>query len=476
LAKLKKWRDEDVVDDTSMYTGSSKILETVIDKEVADYRAQFLLAQLYESRREHWRAAVSFSIAAKDANLRQRAFVSAARCFAKANHNSAAWSCLRRAKEQSLHEEDLRVLYNLARSLEDVGNLASARLYYDILLTWEPRYRDVARRAQSIDEGQTESDAGRLGEVDYTGLTVNLLGSDAPRFNQVDPSLHRVMQARARELHVSDSERARFEAVFKKYYAGPDGIREKTKNDLGYDVESYIKYDFLLPEDEIKKELERLNTLALLEGNEKVTRSLDIGAATGRWPRTFASQGIEAYGIDIEEKAIEYAERKLTAADRERGFPDLRVANALALPFEDGMFCLATCMMGTFSHIAKSDHLKFFSECRRVLRQDGLLLISTWDVECRHQSYLSMYTVAEKQKIDENSLTRQQLWNLTNSEGFDVQAQVPICLIPDVLSFELGIKELDAEALREMWSIDLAARSNFPEMHGEMFLTLARRR
>src|SRR5262249_49651477 len=142
------------------------------------------------------------------------------------------------------------------------------------------------------------------------------------------------------------------------------------------------------------------------------------GAATGRWPRSFAARGIEAHGIDIERDAIAYAREKLTPAERAAGNPVLQVADALAMPFADGSFCFATCMMGTFAHIAKADHARYFAEVFRVLRGGGHLLVSTWDIECRHQSYLSMYSLAEKRMIDDNSLTAAQLRAAAERGGF----------------------------------------------------------
>ena len=474
LARIGYWQESRRIDEGLAIPCSVELLEKAIEIEPRNSQAQYELAQYYERANDNWRAGLTYSTAANDLNLRQRAFLAAARCFAKSGHHAAAGSCFRRAREQNLHEDDLRILYNLARSLEDVANFEEAKLYYDILLAWDPRYRDVARRSLAIDRGDHENTRSGRGEADYTGLTVNLLTPDTPRYNDVDTSLHEVVRARAKELHVSEEERKQFKGVLKKYYGNQNGIREKTRNELGYNVESYIKYDFLLPEDEIKKELERVNTLALLEG-KAIRRSLDVGAATGRWPRTFASQGIEAYGVDIEAKAIEYAQQKLTKEERERGFPILTVGNGLKLDFGYDNFCLVTCMMGTFSHLLKRDHETFFHEMRRVIRPNGYLLISTWDIECRHQTYLSMYTLTEKQMIDDNSLTQSQLVRTGTHAGFELASVVPICLVPDVFSFELGIKELHAEALNQMLSIDLAARSNFPEMHGQMFLTLFRK-
>jgi SAM-dependent methyltransferase/WD40 repeat protein len=474
LAKFEDWRTAGIVDDTLAHSRSRELLEFAVAENSNDFKAQYLLAQQYERINDSWRASLAFLAASSDPNLRQRAFTSAAKCFAQSNHMPAALSCFRRAREQSLHEDDLRVLYNLARSLEDHGNVEEARLYYDVLLTWNPQYRDVAQRANSIHNGERNGHRAS-GEVGYTGLTVSVMGPDAPQYNQVDPILHPVIRARARELHVDEDERVQFENVLRKFYRDGDGIREATRSELGYDIRSYIKYDYLLPEDEIKKELERLNTLALLDGPVGIKRSLDIGTATGRWARTFASRGVEAYGVDVEEDAIAFAEQKLSADERERGFPKLKVANALELPFCSEWFCLVTCMMGTFAHIARADHGKYFREAHRVLRQGGRLLISTWDVECRHQTYLSMYSFTEKRMIESNSLTRKQLADVAAAEAFHVEKQVPFCLIPDVFSFELGIKELDAGSLRQMLSIDIAARSNFPEMHGQMFLTLLRK-
>lgn len=467
LAKFAAWRAKGIIDETMAARESKRILESGIAADPGDTQARYRLAHLYEGDNDHWRAGLSYIHAARDPNLRQRAFTAAAVCMAKSNHLSAAQSCFRRAREQSLHADDLRILYNLARSLEDQGDVAAAKLHYDILLTWDPDYRDVAGRSLAIDQG----DGANRRAADDAGLSVNLLGPDAPRYGDVDPALHGVLRARSRELHVSEAERRVFDEVLERFYRG-DGIRAATRTRLGYDTLSYMKYDFLLPEDELKKEMERLNAFALIHGIAGIERSLDIGAATGRWPRTFAARGIEAHGIDIARDAIAYTNGKLTPAERAAGNPTLQVADALAMPFADNSFCLATCMMGTFAHIGKTNHVRYFAEARRVLRNGGHLLISTWDIECRHQSYLSMYSLSEKRMIDDNSLTSAQLRAAAETAGLTPVRQVPVCLVPDAISYDLGIKNIDAASLRRMLDIDLAARANFPDMHGQMLLSL----
>ena len=474
LDRIDRLRREGKIESGLAVPASVGLLKEALRVNPRNFNASYALARHYERTNDLWNAALAYTNASNDASLRQRAFLAAARCFERAGHRAAAGSCFRRAREQSLHEDDLRILYNLARSLEDVKNFQEARLYYDILLTWDPAYRDAARRSLAIDQGEHHASSAGRREVDYTGLTVNLMTPESPRYGDVDASLHAVVRARSKELHVSEDQRRQYKKVLKKFYSGNNGVRALTRTDLEYNVQSYIKYDFLLPEDEIKKELERVNTLTLLEG-EDIRRSLDIGAATGRWPRTFASQGIQAFGVDIEARAIAYAKQKLSDDEVKRGNPTLSVGNGLSLAFDDEEFCLVTCMMGTFAHIKKDDHTKFFGEVGRVLRPGGFLLVSTWDIECRHQAYLSMYTLDEKQMIDDNSLTQKQFLCSAEAAGFAPRDLVPICLVPDVVSFELGIKELHADSLSQMLSIDLAARSTFPEMHGQMYLALMQR-
>lgn len=246
LERLNEWREKSLVEHGQAVDFSVELLEKMNEIDPDNTNTQYRLGQFQENADKHWLAALSFAKAAREPNLRQRAFTAAARCFQKSGHEAAAGSCFRRAREQALHDDDLRVLYTLARSLEDVGNFSEAKIYYDILLAWDPAYRDAPRRAARIDSGGESTEFRAKGETDYTGLTVKLLTPDTPKSREVDQKLHSVIARRSLELRVTDAERKCYDKVLSKFYGEENGIREKTKTQLGYSVESYIKYDFLL--------------------------------------------------------------------------------------------------------------------------------------------------------------------------------------------------------------------------------------
>jgi ubiquinone/menaquinone biosynthesis C-methylase UbiE len=154
-------------------------------------------------------------------------------------------------------------------------------------------------------------------------------------------------------------------------------MRGITKAGLEYTSESYLKYEYLLPEDELKKFLETVNSIAALKGGQTAS-ALDIGAATGRYPSLLARRGIRAYGVDLEPRAMEFAAKKRGDAE----WPEFLVGDAVGLPVQSSVFDLVTCMMGTFAHITKQHQKKAVAEMLRVLRPSGMIIVSPRHLEC----------------------------------------------------------------------------------------------
>ena len=449
-------------------------VESLLNKSLetgsGDALSHFYLAQIFEGRSEWWKAALQYLSASASSDLKMQALFRSGLCFSKAGHNAAAQSCFRRSREFEISDVQKRVLYNLARSYEDDGEYSAARDIYDVLLTWDISYRDVAYRLAQFERGATLSTRKPIGEIDYTGLTVSLLGPDAPRVNEVDATLLDVIKSRAQELHVSQQERAAYLDAL-RLYSNDQGHSPKQ---LAYDVISYLKYDHSPPEDEIKKKLELINVTALLkEFSHAPTRSLDLGAATGRYPTHLAKSGVEAFGMDLEIEAAKYASRNIPPGLV--NYPKYVVGNATNIPFPDNFFDLITCMMGTFSHLPEADQQSTIAEAYRILSPGGVFLISTWDIECPHLAFLTMYTQDEKKKISTLSPTQGRARGLLTKEGFNVFGVRPFALIPDVFSYELGLQELGAKQMNVLVEIDLAIRSNFPLSHGQMFVIAGRK-
>jgi SAM-dependent methyltransferase len=402
--------------------------------------------------------------AAQSPEWRLRGFSEAANAFYRAGHQAAALSCFRRAREPLLTNDDLRIIYTLARSFEDLGHLEIARDHLDIIMVQNPDYRDVASRLQ----GYQRFPQGLTGErqrIDYTGVTVNLLGPDVPSMD-VDPKLRNVIEARTAELGVTKSGKDEYKAIIEQLYQQGILRAAEPAEIVEYNRNSYIKYDFLLPEDDVKKRLEAVNVIAISRKVKNLSRSLDIGTATGRYPGIFVSLGWDAHGVDYEEEAIEYAKSKIVSGPG----PKFSVGDARSLSFSQDYFDFVTCMMGTFFHIPLVDQLKAVEEMARVCRPGGIVAISTWDIECPHLTYLSMYSVNEKELITRNARTLSAMLALLTDAGLKNVTAVRFSLVPDTISYDLGIEKLSVDGVKRLLEIDIATRRAMPGKHGQMFI------
>jgi len=102
-------------------------------------------------------------------------------------------------------------------------------------------------------------------------------------------------------------------------------------------------------------------------------RVLDIGSAWGFNVMALGRMGFDATGVDL--IPAQFAVGQRIAAHN--GVPfDVAGADASALPFADATFDFIT-MVETFEHIFNEDRPRALAECRRVLKPNGRLVLST---------------------------------------------------------------------------------------------------
>jgi len=448
---------------------SHELLHRAIKASPDNHWAHYELGIIAQDQSKHQQAIQHFQHAARHPDYTSKAMTHCADSFSSLKLLTATASCYRRAREQELDADAKRVLYNLGRSYEDAKQWHEATSHYQLLASWDANYRNTWERLEHLllvqGSKHTESTPRR---ADYTGITLSLLGPDAPR--DIDKSLKNVLKARTAEILIAPGERARVSKIIRNLRSNKRYCRGITGVGLDYTQELFLKYDYALPEDETKKFLETVNLL-YLTGNTKLAVTLDIGSATGRYPTLMMWLGAKAYGIDIERRAIKYA-KDLRGSDE---WPEYRVADARKLPFEKAMFSLVTCMMGTFAHIPARDHQGVMSQIYDVLAPGGCIAISTWDMECGHLAYLSIYNENQKNTIRKNSPSTASMRQMLGNAGFGEIQIRSFCMLPQIVVYDLGLENLRSGDIRLAAQADLAVRTLYPNKHGEMFLAFAKK-
>lgn len=105
---------------------------------------------------------------------------------------------------------------------------------------------------------------------------------------------------------------------------------------------------------------------------KKGDKVLDLGCGNGRYYQYFKDKETEYIGIDNSEKLIEIAKKKHL-------FADFRTGDALNLPFPNNYFDKVVSI--AVLHHIPSEKLrkKFMEEARRVLKDNGILVITVWN-------------------------------------------------------------------------------------------------
>ena len=102
-------------------------------------------------------------------------------------------------------------------------------------------------------------------------------------------------------------------------------------------------------------------------------RVLDIGCGNGRLLELLKDKNIEYIGIDSSEKLIAIAQKR---------YPSKKflVADALNLPFPTDNFDIVF-LIAILHHIpSRAFRLKILQEANRVLKPNGLLILTAWDI------------------------------------------------------------------------------------------------
>lgn len=106
-----------------------------------------------------------------------------------------------------------------------------------------------------------------------------------------------------------------------------------------------------------------------IKDGEKV---LDLGCGNGRLFELFKGKNVDYTGIDLSEEFIKKANKKYGN--------HFQVANFLKLPFENNRFD-SIWVIAAFHHIPSAEfRLNTLREIRRVLKKEGRIIITCWNL------------------------------------------------------------------------------------------------
>ena len=125
---------------------------------------------------------------------------------------------------------------------------------------------------------------------------------------------------------------------------------------------------------------------------------LDGACGAGYGSALLATRARRVLGVDRSEEAIAYARARYAAPNLEFAVGDL-----LALDVADGSFGVV-CAFETIEHV--DDQERYLAEVRRVLRRDGVYLVSTPQVERTTEAPDNPFHRVEYSRADFEALLR----------------------------------------------------------------------
>ena len=120
---------------------------------------------------------------------------------------------------------------------------------------------------------------------------------------------------------------------------------------------------------------------------------LDVCCGTGAQALLYGEMGIISYGIDLEPRMIEFAERRRTGLRLANTF--FQTASAMDLPFKDGFFDHASISMGLHDK-EETSRDRIITEMRRVVKKGGSLVVVDYRVPYPRNAYSHAVRIVEQ--------------------------------------------------------------------------------
>ena len=140
---------------------------------------------------------------------------------------------------------------------------------------------------------------------------------------------------------------------------------------------------------DLELEVEHVNRYEFVSTLIKGKKVLDAACGTGYGSAILSKYAQEVCGIDISIDAVKYASDNYNKENL-----NFKVADIENLPFEDNYFDVVVSFE-TIEHVNAEKQKKFLSEIKRVLKEDGILVISTPNCEVYDKRGENKFHVSE---------------------------------------------------------------------------------
>ena len=149
--------------------------------------------------------------------------------------------------------------------------------------------------------------------------------------------------------------------------------KNEEKHDLAFTGERYIpnndSYSYSYSENSMQH-IQRYLVAKELCRNKKV---LDIACGEGYGSDILSQTASSVYGVDISEEAVLHAQNKY-----QKDNLSFRTGSVAEISFDDESFDVVISFE-TIEHVSEELQIKFLDEIKRVLKKDGLLMMSSPD-------------------------------------------------------------------------------------------------
>ena len=125
-------------------------------------------------------------------------------------------------------------------------------------------------------------------------------------------------------------------------------------------------------------------------------RVLDLGCGNGRFYNSFIKKDVEYFGVDPSSNLIEIAK-----GNHPQG--NFQIASADSLPFSNDYFN-KVYSIAVLHHISSPElRQQFLKEAKRVLKQDGYLILTVWDLKekLKRKGFLNWF---KNRKLEKNDI------------------------------------------------------------------------